>query len=57
MSDVKKLDDAHNAKSGRGQATDKSSSGNRFNAFPQRDYTDSDLTDLEKALLSTPTSH
>lgn len=57
MSDVKKLDDAHNAKSGRGQAEDKSASGNRFNAFPQRDYSDSDLAELEKVLLSTPTSH
>lgn len=56
MSDVKKLDDAHTAKSGRGQAGDKLSFGNRFNSFPQRDYSDSDLTDLEKALLSKPAS-
>ena len=57
MSDVKKLDDAHSAKSGRGQAGDKPASGNRFNAFPQRDYSDSDMAELEKLLLSTPTSH
>ncbi len=54
MSDVKKLDDAHNARSSRGQASDaNSSAGNRFNAFPQREYSDSDLSDLESALLAT----
>lgn len=58
MSDVKKLDDAHNARTAGGQAPDtRHSTANRFNAFPQRDYSGNDLTDLEKALLATPTSH
>ena len=52
MSDVKKLDDAHNARSSKGQASDAlRGTGNRFNSFPQRDYSGTDLTDLEKALL------
>lgn len=55
MSDVKKLDDAHNARSAKGQAT--GTQGNRFNAFPQREYSDNDLTDLEKALLASPASN
>lgn len=57
MSDVKKLDDAHSARVTRGQASaDKSSAVNRFNAFPQRNYSDNDLSDLETALLATPAS-
>ncbi|MBQ8799978.1 MAG: DnaD domain protein [Lachnospiraceae bacterium] len=55
MSDVKKLDEAHNARAARGQApTGNNSAGNRFNAFPQRNYSDNDLSDLETALLATP---
>ena len=58
MSDVKKLDDAHNARSSKGQASGaQHSTGNRFNTFPQRDYSGNDLTDLEKALLASPASH
>ena len=60
MSDIKKLDDAHNARSTRtpkGQASEaKQPGGNRFNAFPQRDYSGSDLTALESALLARPDS-
>ncbi len=57
MSDVKRLDDAHNARSSRGQAMEsKSAAGNRFNAFPQREYSGNDMTDLEKALLASPAS-
>lgn len=57
MTDVKKLDDAHSARTTRGQApSEKSSAGNRFNAFPQRTYSDNDLSDLETALLATPAS-
>lgn len=53
MSDVRKLDEAHNARSAKGQATgNAASSANRFNAFPQRNYSDNDLTDLENALLA-----
>lgn len=55
MSDVKKLDDAHNAKGGR--TAEANVPSNRFNSFPQRSYSDADLTDLEQALLATPTSH
>ena len=52
MSDVKRLDDAHSARSAKGQASESShNTANRFNAFPQRDYTGSDLSDLERALL------
>jgi len=52
MSDVKKLDDAHNARSAKGQASESArTAANRFNTFPQRDYSGSDLSDLEKALL------
>lgn len=54
MSDVKKLDDAHNAKSG--HATEGKTASNRFNNFPQRNYSETDLTDLEKALLASPAS-
>lgn len=57
MSDVKKLDDLHKSKAGKGQASDRHSSGNRFNVFPQREYSGNDITDLEKALLSNPASH
>ena len=54
MSDVKKLDDAYNARSPKGQAAAPArSASNRFNAFPQRDYSGNDLSDLEKALLGT----
>ncbi len=55
MSDIKKLDEAHNNRAPKGQASGNVAS-NRFNAFPQRNYSDSDLTDLENALLSTTTS-
>ena len=52
MSDVKKLDDAHSARSAKGQASESfGSTANRFNSFPQREYSGHDLTDLEKALL------
>ena len=54
MSDVKKLDDAHSAKGG--HAPEAKASSNRFNSFPQRSYSDTDLTDLEQALLATPAS-
>ena len=58
MSDVKKLDEAHNARFSGGQALEqKRTASNRFNDFPQREYSGSDLTDLEKALLATPVSH
>lgn len=58
MSDVKKLDDAHNARSAKGQASESlRAAANRFNTFPQRDYSGNDLTDLEKALLASPASH
>lgn len=60
MSDIKKLDDAHNARSTRaakGQApAAKQPGGNRFNAFPQRDYSGNDLAALENALLARPDS-
>lgn len=57
MSDVKKLDDAHNARAAQGQASDtRRAGGNRFNTFPQRDYSGNDLTALENALLAHPTS-
>jgi len=57
MSDVKKLDDAHNSRGAHGQAAETArTASNRFNAFPQRDYSCSDLTDLEKALLASPAS-
>ena len=57
MSDVKKLDDAHNARTSRGQAPEPAhAASNRFNAFPQRNYSGNDLTDLENALLATPAS-
>ena len=56
MSDVKKLDEAHNARSPKGQATGGTvSPQNRFNQFPQRNYSDGDMTDLETALLSEAT--
>lgn len=54
MSDVKKLDDAHSAKSG--HATEAKAPSNRFNSFPQRTYSENDLTDLENALLTSPAS-
>lgn len=56
MSDVKRLDEAHNARSSKGQPSD-SLRANRFNAFPQREYSGNDFTDLEKALLTAPTSN
>lgn len=57
LSDVKKLDEAHNARAAKGQAPEaKRTVANRFNTFPQRDYSGSDLTDLENALLATPAS-
>lgn len=60
MSDIKKLDDAHNARSARtarGQAPGpKQPGGNRFNAFPQRDYSGNDLATLENVLLARPDS-
>lgn len=52
LSDVKKLDEAHNARSAKGQAVGNTSPQNRFNQFPQRNYSDGDMTDLETALLS-----
>ena len=53
MSDVKKLDDEHSARNTKGQATDaRRNSSNRFNAFPQRDYSGGDLAALETALLT-----
>ncbi len=55
MSDVKKLDDAHSAKGG--HTAGAKTSSNRFNSFPQRSYSDTDLTDLEQALLASPASH
>jgi len=56
MSDIKKLDEAHSARSGKGQAiAGTAAPQNGFNAFPQRNYSDSDLTDLEATLLSVPT--
>ena len=58
MSDVKKLYDAHSARTVKGQVSETSrTAANRFNAFPQREYSGSDLTDLEKALLTAPASH
>ncbi len=57
MSDIKKLDEAHNSRSGKGHASGGTASPqNGFNAFPQRNYSGSDLTDLETALLSTTAS-
>ena len=58
MSDVRKLDEAHSARSPKGQAAGSiASPQNRFNTFPQRNYSDSDLTDLENALLSASVDH
>lgn len=57
MSDIKRLDDAHNARVSKGQAAaPKQTGGNRFNAFPQRDYSGNDLAALESALLARPNS-
>lgn len=57
MSDVKKLDEAHNARIPQGQAAGvRRADSNRFNSFPQRDYSGNDLTDLENALLARPAS-
>ncbi|MCH5273090.1 MAG: DnaD domain protein [Lachnospiraceae bacterium] len=57
MSDIKKLDDAHNARVSKGQAAEPKQTGNnRFNAFPQRDYSGNDLAALESALLARPNS-
>jgi len=58
MSDVQKLDDAHNKRSSAGQASDtRRTAANRFNTFPQREYSGGDLTALENALLARPSSH
>lgn len=58
MTDVKKLDEAHHTRTAKGQATEgKRTQSNRFNEFPQREYSAGDLSDLEKALLATPVSH
>lgn len=57
MSDVKKLDEVHNAKAQKGQAPDMTRTpANRFNSFPQRDYSGGDLAALESALLARPDS-
>lgn len=57
MSDVKKLDEAHNNRASKGQASDAKRTGNnRFNSFPQREYSGGDLTALENALLTHPAS-
>lgn len=57
ISDIRQLDDAHSARVSRGQAADTKRTGsNRFNAFPQRDYSGSDLAALEDALLARPES-
>lgn len=58
MSDVKKMDEAHLARSQKGQASEprRNTGTNRFNAFPQRDYSGNDLSDLESALLARPNS-
>lgn len=57
ISDVRQLDNAHNARASRGQAADTKRTGsNRFNTFPQRDYSGSDLAALENALLARPES-
>ena len=58
MSDIKKLDEAHSARSGKRQSGGGTASPqNGFNAFPQRDYSDNDLNDLETTLLSVPADH
>lgn len=57
MSDVKKLDETHNSRAAKGQVSDTKHTGsNRFNSFPQRDYSGGDLTALENALLAHPAS-
>lgn len=58
MSDVKKLDEAHNSRVPKGQASGSTvSPKNRFNEFPQRNYSGNDLTDLETVLLSSSADH
>ena len=58
MSDVQKLDDAHNKRTSAGQASEpRRTATNRFNAFPQREYSGGDLAALESALLARPSSH
>lgn len=58
ISDVKKLDEAHNARSAKGQTAGITASPqNRFNEFPQRKYSDDDFSDLETALLSAQADH
>lgn len=57
MTDVKKLDEAHTLRAVSGQASEaRRSNTNRFNAFPQREYSGGDLTALENALLARPGS-
>jgi len=55
MADIKRLDEAHNARAAKGHTAGGTSPQNGFNAFPQRNYSGNDLSDLEATLLSTPT--
>lgn len=58
MSDVQRLDDAHSKRATTLQASEpKHTATNRFNTFPQREYSGGDLTALENALLARPSSH
>ena len=54
MSDILALDEAHTARSRQSQTKSAStpSSTNKFNQFPQRKYTASDYSDLEKRKLN-----
>lgn len=55
MSDVQRLDDAHNKRTSAGQASGAGrGTTNRFNTFPQREYSGGDLAALESALLARP---
>lgn len=54
LSDIAKLDEIHNKTSKASQAKETSvkSSTNRFNAFPQRNYTKEEYSSMEQRLLS-----
>ncbi len=56
ISDVKKLDDAHNARASKGQAAAGKRNTNQFNSFPQREYSSAEFAALESALLARPNS-
>ena len=53
LADIRQLDRDHAARQSTAPAREPSRSGNRFNAFPQRDYSGSELSELERTLLGT----